>query len=179
VIGSSSDSIERDVSAPELGTTYESSDPSTVLVDPNGRIRGVNFGQTDISIRNGSLSAVVVVDYENAFTSSRSPSRLCAVRVPWHDRPPVQTATEQRSREARATGLESFSTYFRSRNFVSSSSGLTSCGLRILRQRFSVIAKAIAKAKVGCAILRLVLGVHSQVHAEIVAQGASGRMRSG
>ncbi len=61
VMGQFSDGVEREVSFPEAGTTYQTSNPEIALVNSDGMVTAVSPGKTIIKVMNGDYAVQVSV----------------------------------------------------------------------------------------------------------------------
>jgi hypothetical protein len=64
VRGTYADGVVRDVGRQELGTSFESSDPSVVTVDREGFLAAGVPGHAVVTVRNGELSKLVPIDVQ-------------------------------------------------------------------------------------------------------------------
>lgn len=82
-VGVYADGMERALASAQLGTTYATSDPSVVTVDPEGTLAAVGPGTASITTRHRGLTAFTTVDVTTpgGFPSSKDVTSSLAVRV--------------------------------------------------------------------------------------------------
>jgi pimeloyl-ACP methyl ester carboxylesterase len=70
VTGSFDDAIDRNIANSALGTTYVIGDPAVAIVNANGLITAQGQGQTIVTVSNGVLNEVIMIEVNDPITNS-------------------------------------------------------------------------------------------------------------